>query len=278
MEIRYIISGVVFVTLVPLSVLLLFDTRWLYGAVIISLVLSALPIFLRFMEHNKKQKLIEVEWLEYIRGLVEGVKSGLPIPQSILNLKDKDYGYLNKHIKKLANQVEWGIPVTDAFTIFANDTDNKVIKRSVVILTQAEKSGGNMVDVLDSVVNSVVSVNVLKAERKSSTYSQIVQGYIVFFIFIGIMLVLEVKLVPMIQGMVGGLQGGASGVGFLEGAGESKVELNFKQIFLSLILIQGLFAGLMIGKFSEGSIKYGVKHSAALVIVSLLVVLTVSPP
>ena len=216
--------------------------------------------------------------MEYIRALVDGVRSGLPITQSIINLKDKDFGYLTEHTIKLAHQIEWGIPVTDAFNTFARDTKNKVIRRSVNILIQAEKSGGQMVEVLESVVNSVVSVNVLKEERKSSTFSQIVQGYIVFFIFIGIMLVLEVKLVPMIQGMVQGMQGGLSGVGFIEGAGEANVDLNFKRIFLSLIMVQGLFAGLMIGKFSEGSIKYGIKHSVGIIVISLLIVLTVSPP
>ena len=42
-----------------------------------------------------------------------------------------------------------------------------------------------------------------------------------------------------------------------------------------MILIQGFFSGLMIGKFSEGSIKYGVKHSLALVVVALLIITTV---
>ena len=135
-----------------------------------------------------------------------------------------------------------------------------------------------MVEVLESVVNSVVSINILKEERKSSIFSQIVQGYIVFFIFIAIMLVMEVKLVPMIQGMIQGMQGGLSGAGIIEGTGEANVNLNFKRIFLSLIIIQGFFAGLMIGKFSEGSIKYGVKHSVALIVISLLIILTVAPP
>lgn len=278
MEIRYVISGILFATLLPINFILLFGTRWFYSGLILSLVLVALPLFLKFLNDNKKQKLIEVEWLEYVRALVDGVRSGLPITQSVINLRDKDFGYLTKHTKKLANQVEWGIPITDAFNIFARDTNNKVIKRSVGILMEAERSGGEIVDVLESVVNSVVSINILKEERKSSTYSQIVQGYIVFFIFIGIMLVLEVKLMPMIQGMVQNLQGGLSGVGMLEGVGESEINLDFKKIFLSLILIQGLFAGLMIGKFSEGSIKYGVKHSAALIVISLLIVLTVAPP
>jgi archaeal flagellar protein FlaJ len=277
MEIRYIIGMVLFVILMPMNFVLLNGTRWFYSGMIMSVVISALPIFLKFLEDNKKNKMIEIEWLEYVRSLVEGVRSGLPIPQSILNLKDKDYGYLSKHTRKLANQVEWGIPVSDAFITFAEETNNRVVKRSVAILVQAEKSGGKMVDVLDSVVNSVVSIKILKEERKSSTYSQVVQGYVVFFIFIGIMLVLQVKLMPMIQGMVGNLQGGVSG-GFLEGVGEGGITLDFRKTFLSLVTIQGIFAGLMIGKFSEGSIKYGVKHSVALVVISLLIIFTVAPP
>ncbi|MBS3156552.1 type II secretion system F family protein [Candidatus Woesearchaeota archaeon] len=278
MEIRYIITFILFVTLVPVNFILLFGTRWFYTGLILSLALVGLPIFLKFLNDNKKQKLIEIEWLEYIRALVDGVRSGLPITQSIINLKDKDFGYLTEHTRKLANQIEWGIPITNAFLTFAKDTGNRVIKRSVNVLLQAEKSGGEMVEVLESVVNSVVSINILKEERKSSIFSQIVQGYIVFFIFIAIMLVMEVKLVPMIQGMIQGMQGGLSGAGIIEGTGEANVNLNFKRIFLSLIIIQGFFAGLMIGKFSEGSIKYGVKHSVALIVISLLIILTVAPP
>jgi len=210
---------------------------------------------------------------------VESVKSGVPIPQSILNLRDRDFGALTNHVKKLAYQIEWGIPVKDGLNIFARDTDNKVIRRSVAIIIQAEESGGRMDDILGSVSDSVVSIERLKDERRSSTYSQIVQGYIVFFIFIGVMLMLEVKLMPMIQDMIKGLTGGVSGAGFFE-AGEAAVgsELNFKRIFLSLIVIQGVFAGLLIGKFSEGKIKYGVKHSFALVVIALLIILTVAPP
>ncbi|MEK6826981.1 MAG: hypothetical protein AABX99_00675, partial [Nanoarchaeota archaeon] len=51
------------------------------------------------------------------------------------------------------------------------------------------------------------------------------------------------------------------------GAGISAAEVS--QAFMYLLLIQGLFSGLVIGKLSEGSIKAGLKHSFALVILSL---------
>jgi len=43
--------------------------------------------------------------------------------------------------------------------------------------------------------------------------------------------------------------------------------------FLYLLIFQGFFAGLVIGKISEGSIKAGIKHSFALVALSLILFL-----
>ena len=276
---EFLIGIAVFLFLVIVDFSLFFKTRWFWSLLLLSFVLGVLPTYLLYLKENKRQKEVETEFLEFIRSLVEGVKSGIPIPQSILNLKDKNFGALTNYVKKLAYQIEWGVPVKDALRIFARDTDNKIIRRSVAIIIQAEESGGRMDDILESVADSVVSIERLKDERKSSTYSQVVQGYIVFFIFIGVMLMLEVKLMPMIQDMLKGLTGGISGGGFFE-AGEATAgtELNFKRIFLSLIVIQGVFAGLLIGKFSEGKIKYGIKHSFALVVAALLLILTVAPP
>ncbi len=265
--------------LVSVDFALFFKTRWFWSLLLLSFVLGGLPTYLLYLKENKRQKEVEVEFLEFIRALVESVKSGIPIPQSILNLKDKDFGALTRYVKKLAYQIEWGIPVKEGLRIFARETDNKIIRRSVAIIIQAEESGGRMDDILEGVADSVVSIERLKDERKNSTYSQVVQGYIVFFIFIGVMLMLEVKLMPMIQDMLKGLTGGVSGGEFFEsGEAATGTKLNFKRIFLSLIVVQGVFAGLLIGKFSEGKIKYGIKHSFALVVIALLLILTVAPP
>jgi hypothetical protein len=37
------------------------------------------------------------------------------------------------------------------------------------------------------------------------------------------------------------------------------------------LIVQGFFAGLVIGKLSEGSIKAGVKHSFILVVLAMLI-------
>ena len=274
-KIRHIISLTVGLFILILDIVFLIGTRWIYTVLIIGLSIAALPFFLDFLKENKKQKEIENMFLEFSRALVESVKSGIPIPQSIGIISKNDFGALSPYLKKLANQIEWGISIRQALTSLGKDTKNLTIQRAVAIVIQAEQSGGRMDDVLESVTKSIQSIKELKDERKSNIFSQTVEGYIVFYIFVIIMLVLQVKFLPKIQEMSASISG--TGVGGLLGDGAATTNLNMKLVLLELITIQGIFAGLMIGKFSEGKVIFGVKHSVILVISSLLIILTVSP-
>ena len=66
--------------------------------------------------------------------------------------KKKDYGSLNPHVEKLANQISLGIPINNALETFARDIGSNTIQRSVNIIGEAEKAGGKIDDILDSVV------------------------------------------------------------------------------------------------------------------------------
>jgi hypothetical protein len=42
---------------------------------------------------------------------------------------------------------------------------------------------------------------------------------------------------------------------------QANVAAGYKEVFRNLILIQGLFAGLIVGKMSEGAMISGIRHS-----------------
>ena len=79
------------------------------------------------------------------------------------------------------------------------------------------------------------------------------------------MLVMQFNLLPMISDL-----GGSSGVGLTENTTEIDPE-EFSRPLLVMIIVQSLFAGLVIGKVSEGSIKSGIKHSFILLGITLLI-------
>jgi len=268
---KYFVGIFAGLLLIMLNFYLFFGKRWFWPGIIISITLGWSQFWMDYLKELRRQKEIEFQFVEFVRSLVESVKSGISIPKSIQHVAKKDFSSLNPYILKLASQIELGIPTRKALATFAADTRNSTIKRSVSIIVEAEQSGGDITDILESVVQSVINVKKIKEERKSSTYSQVVQGYIVFYIFITIMLVLQLWLFPKLAGISGTLQEGLRG-GLITRGGTA---FNMDKIFFSLIMIQGFFAGIMVGKFSEGTLKSGLIHSLVLMTTAALIITTV---
>jgi len=249
------------------------DSGLYYFLLGISAFIIGLPFFLNLIVESNREKNIEQMFLEFSRDLVEGVKSGTPINKSIINLRTKDYGSLNPNIDKLANQISMGIPVKDALETFSNDLNTPIITRAISLIREAERSGGKIESILDSVTFSLGQIEKLKKERGAAIYSLSVQGYIIFIIFIVIMLVLQFKILPITSTLNLDASSGLSdiGGGFFGGGGASFTAEDFSRSFLFLLITQGFFAGLIIGKISEGSLKAGLKHSFVLVILSWII-------
>jgi len=238
-----------------------------YFIIVIALIIAASPFVLSIVLETKKEKENNEMFLEFSRNLVENVKAGTPISKGIINLKDKFYGTLTPHIKKLANQISIGIPVKEAFEIFARDVKSNVVTRAVTLISEAEKAGGEIEGILESVAKSVGEVEELKKQRQSSIYGMVVQGYIIFFVFIAIMLIIQFMLLPRIAEIpAGGLSLGEMG----EISQVAIADEAARPMFL-LLLVQGLFTGLIIGKLAEESFRAGIKHSFIMIAISLLV-------
>lgn len=242
----------------------------------IALLVAIAPLILGLTRENKREEEVNNMFLEFSRNLAESVVTGTPVSKSIINMAKKNYGALNPYIQKMANQISLGIPVGTAMQNFADDVDNRVIRRAIELIREAEKAGGEIDYILDSVARSMAETEKLKKERRAAISNLVVQGYIIFFIFIGIMLVMEFKILPLTYG-AGGSSFGGAGLGGALGAGASSSSAEkltpeqISSLFLYLLITQGFFAGFVIGKLSEGTLRAGVKHSFIISIAALLI-------
>ena len=261
--------------IILLSFIFVFGTDIFYFLLGISFVIAGLPFFVSLILEANITKEKDEMFLEFSRNLVESVKAGTPISKSIINIRGKDYGSLNPYIDKLANQILLGIPLKAAFETFARDVGSITITRAVTIISEAEKAGGEIEDILESVTKSVAQVEKLRKERKAAMYSLVVQGYIIFLIFIVIMLVMQFKILPIAEGL--GKEMGKVDTRFYSGTfsklmgGKAATAEELARPFLYLLIVQGFFAGLVIGKLAEGRIKSGLKHSFILIVLALLI-------
>jgi len=272
MEIKiYHWIGIGIALIVVASSLIVIDTPFFFLLIGIGIIFGVTPFVISIIHETRVASEKEETFLEFARNLVESVKAGTPIRRSIINVKDKPYGVLSENIQKLANQISIGIPFSQALQIFSDDVSNKTISRALTLIGQAEKAGGDIGEILESVAGAVAMSDKLRKERKATISTFVVQGYIIFFVFMIIILVMQFKILPMISGIadIGSIDTVGSIAPSIGGAGISSEEVS--GAFLYLLLIQGLFSGLTIGKLAEGTIKAGIKHSFALMLISFLV-------
>jgi len=256
--------------------LFLFKTRFFFFIFGIGVLIGVFPFVFSIINETRITSEKEDMFLEFSRNLVESVKTGTPISKSIINVKDRSYGVLSENIKKLANQISLGIPLEKALQTFSNDIKNKTISRALTLIGEAERSGGEIGGILESVTEAVSTGEKLKKERKSAISTLVVQGYIIFFVFIIIILVLQFQILPLLINIAPEL-GGAAGIGIGGfgslggGGGAALTQEEISSAFLYLLLVQGFFSGLAIGKLSEGNIKAGIRHSFILMLISFLI-------
>lgn len=258
-----IIAGLVVVFLS----LLFLGTRFFFFILWFGVLIGVSPFVFTTMRETQINRKKEEMFLEFTRNLVESVRTGTPISKAILNMRNKSFGVLSKHVEKLANQIAIGIPLNSALQTFAKDINNKTVLRTITLIGQAERAGGDIGEILESVANAVSIADKLKKERKAVISTLVVQGYIIFFVFIIIILVMQFYIIPLISGIT---NVGTLGVEGVTTGGEIATD-EISSSFLYLLLIQGFFSGLAIGKLSEGDIKVGIKHSFALIVFSFLI-------
>lgn len=269
-KIHYI--GIGAAVLIIAAAFLFKNTKLFFLIFGVGILAGILPFVISLINETRAETEKEEMFLEFTRNLVESVKTGTPISKSIMNLKDKSYGVLGENIKKLANQISLGIPLNMALQVFAKDVNNKTVSRTIILIGQAEKAGGEIGEILEAVAEAVSISDKLKKERKAAISTLVVQGYIIFFVFMIIILIMQFQILPMVSGIaeLGSLSSGSFGVGGIA-SGEVIDQGDISNSFLYLLLIQGFFTGLTIGKLGEGGLKAGIKHSFALMLISFIV-------
>jgi flagellar protein FlaJ len=257
-----IANAVIVTTIVLLAYFLFKDVSGLFSTILIlAAIMFVTPIALVKYYETWKTKSLEDFFPQYMRDLVETIRSGMTLPQAVKTVSENDYGHLNPYVKKLNAQLDWGIPFDKALLKFSRSTGSKLIGRITSTIIESHRFGGNLTDIFESISSTSIEIERLREERKLYINSQLITGYIIFFVFLVVIIGLQKFLVPTLSNI--------SVEGMTTGPGDMKTEYN--EIFRNLIILQGLFAGLVIGKMSEGAVVSGIKHSLLLLIVGIVV-------
>jgi len=221
----------------------------------IGIVLSG-PATFEYRKY-KENKEIEERFPDFLRDISENIKTGMTLTQAIGATKDTYYGVLTPYVKKIVTKIDWSIPFDEVLSEFSKGT-TPLIKKTVSTIVETYSGGGDITQILDATGKTIKEINKIRKERFSAIYSQMMTGYVIFFIFIGVLIVLQQFLVPSLFAFTSE----EIGIGNFK-----DISRSYSDIFQLLILVEGFFSGLVIGKMAEGNLLSGVKHSFILILV-----------
>ncbi len=227
---------------------------------VVAAVVIGFPLVMLFYGSYRKKREIENQFIAFLRDLTDSIDSGMTLPMALEHCSKRDYLALSPYVKNLVAQVNWGIPFRKALETFSKSTKSKLVSRAIATITETYKVGGKISDTLNSVSQSMITIQKINAERRAAVYSQIMTSYLIFFVFIFIMVIIQVMILPTLT------PSEISEVTLIENVTPISPE-EYQTIFTVFIVLQGFFAGLATGKMAEGSLTAGFKHSLILVIV-----------
>lgn len=210
-------------------------------------------------------KMVEEALPGFLRDITESHRSGLSLPQAIIGRSRTDYGAMTAEVKIMASQLSWGIPFPHVLEQFsARMTGSPYVQRSMAIIMEAYRSGGDISEAMESVSQNARLLKDLEADRSSKLSQQVMIMYIIFFIFLGMLIALHKILTPLFS-----LQSASElGGGFMK---LSYGPSYYRTLFFHMVMIQGFFNGILAGQLGSGSVIAGLKHSGLMLGVGLLV-------
>ncbi|MEM5879513.1 MAG: type II secretion system F family protein [Candidatus Aenigmatarchaeota archaeon] len=258
-----ILNSFVVAGIIAINFIFLKEIPNIFSAInIFACIMLVVPVVMLEYLKYRRLKIIETMFPAFLRDFIELMRGGMTIEQATKNLRKNDYKDLNPYVKKMAAQLDWGIPVEKVLNNFAKATKSKMIQRIMSSVIESHSFGGNLTDTLEALSNASMEIERLKAERTMYLYSQVTTGYIIFFVFLGVIIAMGKFLIPSLTNV---------NVEMVGGAPQQNLSSDYRNLFMNLILIQGAFAGLSVGKMAEGRLISGVKHSLIMVIVGLIV-------
>jgi flagellar protein FlaJ len=231
---------------------------------VLGVAIAVSGVVARRYSRYRELREIESRFPDFLHDIAGNVRAGMTLTQAVRATKGIDYGALSPAVRRMAIQIDWGVPFDQILERFAKDK-GPVIQRTVSTILESYKGGGMIAIVLDAIGKSVAEIDKLRKERVTHVYSQIVTGYIIFFVFLGVLVGMVAFLVPSL-GIVVSPELGAV-------MPPEQLAALYRDMFIALVLIQGFFSGLAIGKMSEGRLIAGFKHSLLLVVVGYFVLM-----
>ncbi|MBK5191491.1 MAG: type II secretion system F family protein [Methanosarcinales archaeon] len=233
-----------------------------YDAYILAGIAAVVPPAYYSYREQKRINQAEDEFPNLLRDLAQAKMAGLSLIAAVTLTAEGEYGILTDVLKKIAAQLTWGVSFEDALRILVKRYPTPMIKRSVEMIIEGYRTGGEVGKILKIAADDAMELKSLEKRRLEYMSTYTIVCYATFFVFLGVLLVLYYSFIPMMAEAAEKVAeaGGGAGSTIIYGV---DIEM-LKMIFFHCAVIQGICSGLVAGKLGAGRTIAGLTHAVVL--------------
>lgn len=217
----------------------------------------------------KRKRAMEAKFPDFMRDLAEFWKGGLSMTLAVDTLSKGEYGALDDEVEKMAQQLSWGVAFNEVMDQFSKRMRSGLVERSIALIEEANKAGGEISDILLTVSNDARELKVMDREKEGVMQSYILIIVPAFLIYTLIIASMTVVFVPAISSSTEDIDLSSTSFG-----GVSIRELEpalVALIFFYSVMVQALGGGLNAGIMGKGTISDGLKWAAYFLVIGWLI-------
>ncbi len=238
----------------------------LYITVVAAPIIAFAPYSFDATREERRRRSYEQDFSDFLFELSELVRGGIDPAKAFLTLAEGSTGSITKFVKTAAKQMQIGFTFEQALQNMGNLIGSDLAKRYVDLVVQASYSGGSVANLIQRASIDMGTFVNLEREKRAGLSQYTVVLYTGQVILIVLAAILVVQFIPQISEI--SASGGAGLGDFLGKSDIANVDIERSLFFL--VFLNGALGGLVIGKISEGEIKFGLKHSLVLILIAML--------
>lgn len=235
------------------------------------------------LQKFKRKLMIEDVLPDFLQLASANIRAGMPIDRALWFAVRPRFGVLAKEIEEVAKKTLSGGDLQESLVEFANRYDSKLVLRSMNLLNEGIKAGGNVGDLLNKVAINIQELKMMKKEMAAN-----VMTYVIFITFAAIvagpvLFGLSQQLLTIVQDIAAnvaqstGDMPATRGMGISMNISSDNIKLSDFKIFVYLSLfISSLFSAMIVSTIQKGNPKEGLQYIPIFIIVSFLIYLSAS--
>ncbi len=224
------------------------------------------PIGIYNYMQTQKKKQIQYRLPNFLIEVSDSLSTGATIFDAIKVASKSHYGRLSNEIKKMKAQLSWNIAVKEILLDFTERMKSAIVHRVVLSLNKGLTMGGNTPKIFRAAAIEVGQVNRLENQRKASMSIYTVVILVCFFVFLAIIIIMNLTIFKSFFDLQGKQVGRIAGVVF-----NAVDRTQLKYSLYSFVFVQSIGAGILSGFMMDGKISSGIRYSCILGIISFVI-------